>query len=135
MTQLNEYIVNESAEFSTMENNPMIYTLIIPKVLKADPKDVKADEVVKNAVNATEKFLRKLNKNTLKELKDQFKPYAVMDIFKMSHNYKATFDKYFIDFKSIICNNEANFIKCMELDKQITELYNSPEYQIYKNTL
>lgn len=135
MTRLNDYIVNESAEFSDMENNPMIYTLVIPKILKADPKDVKKDETVKNAINVTEKFLRKLNKNTLKYLKTAFKPYAVMDMFKMSRNFKVTFDTYFNDFKTIICNNESNFIKCMELDKQLTELYNSPEYQIYKNTL
>ncbi len=132
---LKDYIVNESAEFSKLENNPMIYTLIIPKVLKGDADTVKKDQTVKNAIDITEKFVKTLSKATIKELENAFRPAVIMDMFKLSTNYKATFDNYLKDFSTVICNNEKNFLKCMELDKQINELYNSPEYQIYKNTL
>lgn len=135
MSQLKEYMVNESAEFSTLENNPMIYTLIIPKLLKGELDIVKKDDVIKNAVDVTEKFIKTLNKDTLKALKDAYKPYVIMDMFKLSHNYKTTFENFMSDFRTLICTNELNFIKCMALDKKIDELYNSPEYQIYKNTL
>lgn len=136
MENLKEYIVSESAQFSKMENNPMIYLLIIPKVLKAaDVKDVKSDDVVKNAVNKTEKFVKTLSKQTIKDLENTFKPYAILDMFKYSNNYKATFEHYLKDFKTLICNNEANFMKCMKLDKEISELYNSPEYLTYRNLL
>ena len=135
-TDLKEYIVNESAEFSKMDNNPLIYTLIIPKILHAtNIDDVKNDEQIKNAINITEKFIKTLDKNQVKQLTGYIRPYVVMDIFKLSKNYKDTFSKFFADFKSLLCLNETNFTKCMELDKKFDELYNSPEYQIYKNTL
>lgn len=136
MQKLSEYVVNESAEFSSMENNPLIYTLIVPKVLNGDIDVVKKDDVIKNAVDVTEKFIKdNLGANTIKVLKNSFRPASVMDAFKLSKNYKTTFDHYFADFTAIMCNEESNFIKCIELDKKIKELYNSPEYQIYRNTL
>lgn len=136
MQNLKQYIVSESVEFSKLENNPMIYLLVIPKILKAtDVADVKKDEVVKNAINKTEKFVKTLNKQTIKDLENSFKPYTIMDMFKFSSNYKATFENYLKEFKTLICNNESNFMKCMKLDKEISELFNSPEYTIYRNIL
>lgn len=136
METLKQYMVNETTQFSKLENNPMIYLLVIPKLLKAtDAKDVKKDDIVKNVVNKTEKFVKTLSKQTVKILENNFKPYAVLDMFKYSTNYKATFDNYLKDFKTLICNEETNFTKCMQLDREISELYNSPEYQIYRNTL
>lgn len=131
-----DYMVNESSEFSTMENNPMIYTLIIPRFITCnDVKTIKEDKVLKNAVDKVEKFIKTLSNKAIKELKLCNKPYAVMDMYKLSKNYKDTFDKYFIDYKSIICNIESNFIKCMELDKKFNELMESPELIAYRNTL
>ena len=85
MSKLKEYIVNESVEFSKMENNPMIYTLIIPKVLSGADLDV-----VKNC---------------------------------------------FLEYKSIVSNDVTSFSKAIELDRKFTELFNSPEYQVYRSTL
>lgn len=131
-----DYMVNESSEFSTMENNPMIYTLIIPRFITCnDVKLIKEDKILKNAIDKVEKFVKTLSNNAIKELKAYAKPYVIMDMFKLSKNYKDTFDKYFIDFKSIVCNMESNFIKCMELDQKFNELMNSPELIAYKNTL
>ena len=59
MDQLKEYIVNESVEFSKMENNPLIYTLIVPRILNgADLELVKKDEQLKAAITVTEKFIK-----------------------------------------------------------------------------
>ena len=126
MQKLKEYMVNETTEYSTMENNPLIYTLLIPKVLNGDPDVIKKDEVIKNA---------NLDPKTIKVLKGQFRPASVMDVFKLSKNYKATFDNYFVDFRTVISNEETNFTKCLTLDKKFDELFNSPEYQLYRNTL
>lgn len=131
-----DYMVNESSEFSSMENNPMIFTLIIPRFITCnDVKTIKEDKVLKNAVDIVEKFIKTLPNKAVKDLKEYTKPYTVMDMFKLSKNYKDTFDKYFVEFKSVVCNAETNFIKCMELDKKFNELYNSPEFLAYKNTL
>jgi hypothetical protein len=136
MQKLTEYMVNESAEFSSMENNPLIYTLIIPKVLNGEKDVIKKDPVIKNVIDVTEKFIKSnLDAKVIKLLKGQFRPGSVMDTFKLSKNLKATFDNYFTDFRTIICNEETNFIKCLDLDKKLQELFNSPEYQLYRNTL
>lgn len=137
MAKLKEYIMNESAEFSKMENNPMIYTLIVPKVITgADLDVVKKDEQLKAAIDITEKFIKdNISASAIKELNLVYKPYTVMDMFKYSRNFKDTFSKFFQEFKIIVCNDVKSFTKALELDKKFNELYNSPEYQLYKNTL
>ena len=136
MQNLKEYMVNESSEFSSMENNPLIYTLVIPKVLNGEIDAVKKDEIIKNVIGVTEKFIKdNLDAKTIKVLKGAFRPASVMDVFKLSKNYRATFDNYMTDFKSLVCNEETNFIKALNVSKKFDELLASPEYQIYKNTL
>ena len=136
MQNLKEYMVNESSEFSSMENNPLIYTLVIPKVLNGEIDAVKKDEAIKNVIGVTEKFIKdNLDAKTIKVLKGAFRPASVMDVFKLSKNYRATFDNYMTDFKSLVCNEETNFIKALNVSKKFDELLASPEYQVYKNTL
>lgn len=136
MQSLKEYMVNESSEFSSMENNPLIYILVIPKVLNGDVDVIKKDEIIKNVIGVTEKFIKdNLDANTIKVLKNAYRPASVMDVFKLSKNYKATFDNYMADLKSIVCNEETNFIKAINISKKFDELLSSPEYQLYKNTL
>ena len=136
MQNLKEYMVNESSEFSSMENNPLIYTLVIPKVLNGEIDAVKKDEIIKNVIGVTEKFIKdNLDAKTIKVLKGAFRPASVMDVFKLSKNYRTTFDNYMADFKSLVCNEETNFIKALNVSKKFDELLASPEYQVYKNTL
>ena len=136
MQNLKEYMVNESSEFSSMENNPLIYTLVIPKVLIGEIDAVKKDETIKNVIGVTEKFIKdNLDAKTIKVLKGAFRPASVMDVFKLSKNYRATFDNYMTDFKSLVCNEETNFIKALNVSKKFDELLASPEFQVYKNTL
>ena len=136
MQNLKEYMVNESSEFSSMENNPLIYTLVIPKVLNSEIDAVKKDETIKNVIGVTEKFIKdNLDAKTIKVLKGAFRPASVMDVFKLSKNYRTTFDNYMTDFKSLVCNEETNFIKALNVSKKFDELLASPEFQVYKNTL
>lgn len=136
MQNLKEYMVNESSEFSSMENNPLIYTLVIPKVLNGEIDAVKKDETIKNVIGVTEKFIKdNLDAKTIKVLNGAFRPASVMDVFKLSKNYRATFDNYMTDFKSLVCNEETNFIKALNVSKKFDELLASPEFQVYKNTL
>lgn len=137
MDQLKEYIVNESVEFSKMENNPLIYTLIVPRILNgADLELVKKDEQLKAAITVTEKFIKEnLSKDMIKNLTNSIRPATVIDVFKLSKNYKETFATFFCEFKSAVTAVSTSFSKCIELDKKFDTLYNSPEYQIYKNTL
>lgn len=134
--QFKEYIVNESTEFSSMENNPLIYTILIPKVLMADPDTIKKDEQLKAVITATEKFIKDvLDKSALKALVSDFTPYAIMDMFKLTKNRKDTFLKFFQDFKQAACTSSNNFSRCLKIDRKFDELLASPEYQLYMSTL
>ena len=136
MTQFKDYMVNESTEFSSMENNPLIYTILIPKVLNSDPDTVKKDEQLKAAITAAEKFIKDvLDKTALKMLVSDFTPYAVMDMFKLSKNKKETFLKFYQDFKQVACSSSNNFSRCLKIDKKFDELLASPELQLYMSTL
>ena len=71
---------------------------------------------------------------SLEELKE-VKPFPIMDLFKMSNNYKVLFANYFSDFKKVVCNSTDSFTKALELDAKLDELYNSPEYEVFKNNI
>ena len=73
-------------------------------------------------------------KGFLDELKE-VKPFPIMDLFKMSNNYKVLFANYFSDFKKVVCNSTDSFTKALELDAKLDELYNSPEYEVFKNNI
>ena len=137
MKQFKEYMVNESVEFSKSENNPLIYTLIIPKVLNnADTDAIKKDEQLKAAIDVTEKFIKDvLDKSALNSLVSSMQPFAVMDLFKLSKNKKETFLKFFQDYRQIACTSSNNFGRCLKIDKNFDELLASPEYQLYLSTL
>ena len=137
MAKFKEYVVNESVEFSKMENNPLVYTLIAPRVAGgAEIDDIKNDEMLKAAITATEKFIREnLNKEAVKLLTGMISPVTVIDMFKLSTNYKNTFATFFCDFKKVACGTLQSFSKCVELDRKFDELYRSPEYLSYLSTL
>ena len=74
-------------------------------------------------------------RENIKQLKKEFKNAAVLDMFKLSKNYKTTLDEYYRDFRDIITNNTTSFMKCVELTKKFDEMYNSPEMLTFRNTL
>ena len=120
--------------FSKMEGNPFIWLLVIPRLLKLGKEEAKKDEILKNAIKVTEKAMKDVPKKGLEELKE-VKPFPVMDLFKMSNNYKVLFANYFSDFKKVVCNSTDSFTKALELDGKLDELYNSPEYEVFKNNI
>ena len=117
-----------------MEGNPFIWLLVIPRLLKLGKEEAKKDEILKNAIKVTEKVMKDVPKKGLEELKE-VKPFPIMDLFKMSNNYKVLFANYFSDFKKVVCNSTDSFTKALELDAKLDELYNSPEYEVFKNNI
>lgn len=135
MNDLKNYMMNESSEFSPVENNPLVYLLLIPKILHGDVETIKKDPIMKNVIDLMEKFVKGLDKDVIKLLKQNYAPHSLMDMFKLSKNYRDTFDNYIIDMRSLICNEEKNFMKCLALEKKFDELLASPEFVTYRNTL
>lgn len=121
--------------FSKMEKNPFVWLLVIPRLLKLGKEEAKKDEILKNAIDVTLKVSKDLPKKGLEKLKEDAKPFPIMDLFKMSNNYKVLFANYFDDFRKIVCNETETFTKALELDEKLTQLYNSPEYEIFKNNI
>ena len=135
MNDLKNYMMNESSEFSPVENNPLVYLLLIPKILHGDVETIKKDPIMKNVIDLMEKFVKGLDKDVIKLLKQNYAPHSLMDMFKLSKNYRGTFDNYIIDMRSLVCNEEKNFMKCLALEKKFDELLASPEFVTYRNTL
>ena len=104
------------------------------RLLKLGKEEAKKDEILKNAIKVTEKAMKDVPKKGLEELKE-VKPFPIMDLFKMSNNYKVLFANYFSDFKKVVCNSTDSFTKALELDAKLDELYNSPEYEVFKNNI
>jgi len=132
---LRDYILRESAEFSKMEDCPFIYILVMPRLVKLGAEATKKDEILKNAIDLTEKVIKELPKDALNQLEKAFTPATILDLFKVSTNHKVLFATYFEEFKKNICNSTSSFSRVLELDKKLCELYNSPEYEIFKNNI
>ena len=136
MQSFSKYLQEQAKEdFSKMENVPFIWLLVIPRLLKLGKEEAKKDDILQKAIDATEKVIKELPKKGLDELGKEYKPYPIIDMFKMSNNYKVLFANYFTEFKSLVCNSESSFTKALELDAKLTELYNSPEYEVFKNNI
>ena len=58
MNKLKDYMMSESSEFSPVENNPLVYLLLIPKILHGDIETIKKDPIVKNVVDSTADYYR-----------------------------------------------------------------------------
>lgn len=130
-----DYVLKESAEYSTMENNPFIYILIIPYLLKLGEKECKKNKILKKAVDYTEKVLKDIPKKILTQMEKDFKPYPIMEMFKLNNDSKAVFDNYYVDLKNYVCHSCDTFTQVLELDKKLVEMYHSSEYENFKNNI
>lgn len=130
-----DYVIKESSEFSKMEDCPFVYLLVMPRLVKYGAEATKNDEILKNAIKITEKVVKELPKEALNTLEKNFQPYTIMDMFKINTNHKVLFQTYFLEFKNHICNSTTSFAKVLELDKKLLELWNSTEYELFKNNI
>lgn len=132
---LRDYIIKESSEFSKMEDCPFVYLLVMPRLVKLGAEATKQDEILKNAIAITEKFVKELPKEALNNLEKNTSPGVILDLFKVSTNHKVLFATYFEEFKKQICNSTSSFSRVLELDRKFGELWNSQEYEIFKNAI
>ena len=131
---LGEYI-KESKAFSPLEDNPMIYTLIIAKLAKNEKDVVEKDETLFNLINKVEKVIRKCDCN---ELKRQYNPIGMFGIFDektTKSNLQDYVKQYFVDFESIVANSEKTLDSAYEIHKMFKELTNSEEFQAFLKSL
>lgn len=132
---LSEYI-KESKAFGSKEDNPLIYTLVIAKLVTAKDKDeVKKDEVLFNLINKVEKIVNKVDCN---ELKKQYSPISMFSLFETDTTKKALKDyveNFYNSFEQGIAGNEKSFEEAWEIHEMFKELKNSEEFQAFLKSL
>lgn len=132
---LSEYI-KESKAFGSKEDNPLIYTLVIAKLVTAKDKDeVKKDEVLFNLINKVEKIVNKVDCN---ELKKQYSPISMFSLFETDTTKKALKDyveNFYNSFEQSIAGNEKSFEEAWEIHEMFKELKNSEEFQAFLKSL
>lgn len=132
---LGEYI-KESKAFGSKEDNPLIYTLVIAKLVTAKDKDeVKKDEVLFNLINKVEKIVNKVDCN---ELKKQYSPISMFSLFETDTTKKALKDyveNFYNSFEQSIAGNEKSFEEAWEIHEMFKELKNSEEFQAFLKSL
>lgn len=132
---LGEYI-KESKAFGSKEDNPLIYTLVIAKLVTAKDKDeVKKDEVLFNLINKVEKIVNKVDCN---ELKKQYSPISMFSLFETDTTKKALKDyveNFYNSFEQGIAGNEKSFEEAWEIHEMFKELKNSEEFQAFLKSL
>lgn len=132
---LSEYI-KESKAFGSKEDNPLIYTLVIAKLVTAKDKDeVKKDEVLFNLINKVEKIVNKVDCN---ELKKQYSPISMFSLFETDTTKKALKDyveNFYNSFEQGIAANEKSFEDAWEIHELFKELKSSEEFQAFLKSL
>lgn len=132
---LSEYI-KESKAFGSKEDNPLIYTLVIAKLVTAKDKDeVKKDEVLFNLINKVEKIVNKVDCN---ELKKQYSPISMFSLFETDTTKKALKDyveNFYNSFEQGIAGNEKSFEEAWETHELFKELKSSEEFQAFLKSL
>lgn len=127
----------ESKVFTSKEDNPLIYTLIIPKLVQYDGcKDtVKDDKALFELVNKVEKLMSKLD---VKQLKKLYNPVVMFNVFEQESTKKATKEfvlQYFTEFEQQIAGEEVTFEGAYKIHSAFKQLKDSEEFKAYLQSL
>ena len=129
-----EYI-KESKEFSSKEDNPLVYTLVIAKLAKLGCKDAtKQDEKLFNLINKVEKILPKID---AKKLRDTYSPIGRFGVFEntKSGDMKQYVEQYYQQFEADVANDEKTFAGAFKIHQIFSDLKNSDEYKEFIKSL
>lgn len=131
---LSEYI-KESKAFGSKEDNPMIYTLVIAKLVTSDKDTAKKDEVLFKLINKVEKILPKID---CSELKKQYSPISMFSLFETDTTKKALKDyvvNYYNSFEQAVAGAEKSFEDAYEIHQMFKDLMNCEEFQDFLKSL
>lgn len=132
--QFRQYL-KENQQFSSKEDNPLIYTLIIAKLATKTKEELKEDEALFALIKKAEELTKKVN---AKVLKDMYSPIALFGVFDnkiAKSNIKDYIDQYFVEFEQNIANSEKKFEDAYKIHTLFKEFKESEEYKNYIKSL
>lgn len=131
---LRQYI-KEAKMFNSKEDNPLIYTLIISRLVNTSKEDLKEDKEFMELINLVEKMISKMD---CKVLKTAFSPITMFNTFTLETTKKAMKDyvkQYFNEFETLIAQEENSFENAYKIHKNFEDLYASDLWQKYINKI
>lgn len=134
MGEFNDFVKN-SREFCDLQDHPMVYSLVLAKLAKADKADVKDDKALLAVLNQVEKVVPNIDS---RKLKTSYSPIGMAAIFNKDETKKALSDyvaQYFNEFEKVAAGQEKTFDSAFEVHKQFGKLTNSAEFQNFLKTL
>lgn len=128
MSEFCDY-VKTSRSFASMQDHPMIYSLVLAKLAKVDKASAKKDDALFNVLNRVEKVIPAIDSN---KLKTTYSPMGMAALFNSETTKKALPDyvkQYFNEFEKIAAHEEKTFDGAYKVHKQFADLTNSDEFK------
>lgn len=126
--------VNESKEFGKLEDNPLIYTLVIAKLANNCPDETKKDEVLKKAIEKAEVVAKQFDTKGLKAI---YSPIGLFGVFEKANkaDLKTYISQYYESFETEIANAEKSFAEAFKIHQAFKELKDSDEFKDFLKSL
>jgi len=134
MSEFNDF-VKQSKGFSELQDNPMVYSLVLAKLAKGDKAAAKEDKALFDVLNKVEKVAQKIN---TKQLKTAYSPMGMTALFNQDTtkaNLPDYVKQYYNEFEKVASQEEKTFDAAFEVHKQFSDLTNSREFQNFLETL
>lgn len=134
MSEFRDY-VKTSRDFASLQDHPMIYSLVLAKLAKTDKDTTKKDDALFNALNRVEKVIPTIDSN---KLKTAYSPMGMTALFNSETTKKSLPDyvkQYFNEFEKIAAHEEKTFDGAYKVHKQFADLTNSDEFKNFLLTL
>lgn len=126
--------VNESKEFGKLEDNPLIYTLVIAKLANNCPDETKKDEVLKKVIEKAEVVAKQFDTKALKSI---YSPIGLFGVFEKANkaDLKTYISQYYESFETEIANAEKSFAEAFKIHQAFKELKDSDEFKDFLKSL
>jgi len=132
--------ISEKKEFSPLEDNPLVYVLIIAKLMsnkKGSDADVTEDENLQKLISLVDKnIIKKFNTIILKNV---MSPSSVFDYMRLRKNSKTKLKEAVMDYYKILntelAHKEKTFSKSNDIRLAFESIYGSDEYKKFLNSL
>lgn len=127
MSEFTDY-VKTSRDFTSMQDHPMVYSLVMAKLAKMDKNTAKQDKALRDVLNRVEKVIPSIDSN---KLKTSYSPMGMNALFNSETAKKALPDyikQYFNEFEKVAAHQEKSFDGAYKVHKAFADLTNSDEF-------
>lgn len=129
--------LKENTPAKVNEDNPLIYTLVIPKLVQnyGCKQFVKDDKTLFALMESVEKIMGNLD---VTQLKESYNPITMMNIFEQDFAKKAAKEivlQYLTEFEQQLAGSEVLFEDAYKIHSMFNRLKESTEFKAYIESL